>query len=114
MKPRLAHQRRLIYTKRWCDILTDGHTCNVSSEKVVVFLPWDTIEPEAQQQILNTAKMPFVFKHVAVMPDCHYGKGATVGTVLRDEGGHHPGRRRRGYWLRHDRRPNTLEALGHS
>ena len=26
--------------------------------------------------------MPFVFKHVAVMPDCHYGKGATVGTVL--------------------------------
>src|SRR4051794_1337581 len=26
--------------------------------------------------------MPFVFQHVAVMPDCHYGKGATVGTVL--------------------------------
>ena len=52
------------------------------NEKVVVFLPWETIEPEAQQQILNTAKMPFVFKHVAVMPDCHYGKGATVGTVL--------------------------------
>jgi len=52
------------------------------NEKVVVFLPWATIEPEAQQQILNTAQMPFVFKHVAVMPDCHYGKGATVGTVL--------------------------------
>ena len=52
------------------------------NEKAVVFLPWKTIEPEAQQQILNTAKMPFVFKHVAVMPDCHYGKGATVGTVL--------------------------------
>ena len=51
-------------------------------DKAVVFLPWDTIEPEAQQQILNTAKMPFVFKHLAVMPDCHYGKGATVGTVL--------------------------------
>jgi tRNA-splicing ligase RtcB len=52
------------------------------SEKIVVFLPWATIEPEAQQQILNTSRMPFVFKHVAVMPDCHYGKGATVGTVL--------------------------------
>jgi len=52
------------------------------NEKAVVFLPWNTIEPEAQQQILNTASMPFVFKHVAVMPDCHYGKGATVGTVL--------------------------------
>ena len=55
-------------------------------EKAVVFLPWTTIEPEAQQQILNTAKMPFVFKHVAVMPDCHYGKGATVGTVLPTNG----------------------------
>lgn len=52
------------------------------NDKAVVFLPWETIEPEAQNQILNTAKMPFVFKHVAVMPDCHYGKGATVGTVL--------------------------------
>jgi tRNA-splicing ligase RtcB (3'-phosphate/5'-hydroxy nucleic acid ligase) len=52
------------------------------NERIVVFLPWNTIEPEAQQQILNTSTMPFVFKHVAVMPDCHYGKGATIGTVL--------------------------------
>ena len=56
------------------------------NDKAVVFLPWDTIESEAQQQILNTARMPFVFKHVAVMPDCHYGKGATVGTVLPTDG----------------------------
>src|SRR3954471_7744988 len=56
------------------------------NEKAVVFLPWDTIEPEAQKQILNTASMPFVFKHVAVMPDCHYGKGATIGTVLATRG----------------------------
>src|SRR4028119_1041942 len=55
-------------------------------DKAVVFLPWQTIEREAQQQILNTASMPFVFKHVAVMPDCHYGKGATVGTVLATVG----------------------------
>jgi tRNA-splicing ligase RtcB len=52
------------------------------NEKAVVFLPWETVEQQAQQQILNTARMPFVFEHVAVMPDCHYGKGATVGTVL--------------------------------
>ena len=56
------------------------------TDKAVVFLPWESIEPEAQKQILNTASMPFVFKHVAVMPDCHYGKGATVGTVLATEG----------------------------
>jgi tRNA-splicing ligase RtcB len=56
------------------------------NDKAVVFLPWTSIEPEAQKQILNTASMPFVFKHVAVMPDCHYGKGATVGTVLATTG----------------------------
>jgi tRNA-splicing ligase RtcB len=56
------------------------------TDKAVVFLPWNRIEPEAQRQILNTASMPFVFKHVAVMPDCHYGKGATVGTVLATQG----------------------------
>jgi tRNA-splicing ligase RtcB len=56
------------------------------ADKAVVFLPWTSIEAEAQKQILNTAGMPFVFKHVAVMPDCHYGKGATVGTVLPTAG----------------------------
>jgi tRNA-splicing ligase RtcB len=56
------------------------------NDRAVVFLPWQTIEPEAQQQILNTASMPFVFKHVAVMPDCHYGRGATIGTVLATRG----------------------------
>jgi tRNA-splicing ligase RtcB len=56
------------------------------NEKAVVFLPWNTIEAEAQRQILNTASMPFIFRHVAVMPDCHYGKGATVGTVLATKG----------------------------
>src|SRR5216110_2791400 len=52
----------------------------------IVFLPWNSIEAGAQRQILNTASMPFIFKHVAVMPDCHYGKGATVGTVLATKG----------------------------
>src|SRR3954463_7645377 len=56
------------------------------SEKAVLFLPPDTVETEALGQIRNTASMGFIFKHVAVMPDCHYGKGATVGTVLATKG----------------------------
>jgi tRNA-splicing ligase RtcB len=56
------------------------------NRNAVVFLPWRSIEAEAQKQILNTASMPFVFRHIAVMPDCHYGKGATVGTVLPTQG----------------------------
>ena len=44
------------------------------------------IEEEARRQIENTASMPFDFKHVAVMPDAHWGLGSTVGTVLPTEG----------------------------
>src|SRR3954464_10125106 len=56
------------------------------SDKAVLFLPPETVETEALAQIRNTASMGFIFKHVAVMPDCHYGKGATVGTVLATQG----------------------------
>src|SRR6516225_12170412 len=33
-------------------------------------------------QAERTASMPFIFPHVALMPDCHLGKGATVGSVI--------------------------------
>lgn len=56
------------------------------NDKIVAFLPAETIEPEALEQIKNTATLPFLFKHVAVMPDTHYGKGSTVGTVLPTKG----------------------------
>lgn len=55
-------------------------------DKAVVFASRDNIEPEALEQVRNTARMPFIFKHVAVMPDCHFGKGAAVGTVLATKG----------------------------
>lgn len=56
------------------------------SDKIIGFLPSDSIEPEAIKQIQNTASVPFLFNHVAVMPDTHYGKGSTVGTVLPTKG----------------------------
>jgi tRNA-splicing ligase RtcB (3'-phosphate/5'-hydroxy nucleic acid ligase) len=56
------------------------------NEKAIAFLPPETIEPEAMVQITNISEMPFIFKHVAVMPDCHCGKGATVGTVIATKG----------------------------
>lgn len=40
------------------------------------------VEAEAQQQLMNTAKMPFIYKHLAVMPDVHLGKGSTIGSVI--------------------------------
>ena len=56
------------------------------SDKIIAFIPKEQIEPEAMQQIENTASLPFIYKHVAVMPDTHFGKGATVGTVLPTQG----------------------------
>ncbi len=40
-----------------------------------------SIEPAAQQQLRNVAALPWTHR-VAVMPDVHYGKGATVGSVI--------------------------------
>lgn len=40
------------------------------------------VEDKALQQIKNVAKMPFIHHHMAVMPDCHWGMGATVGSVI--------------------------------
>ena len=56
------------------------------NDRAVLFTRPECVEPQALQQIENTASMPFIFKHVAVMPDCHFGKGATVGTVLATKG----------------------------
>ena len=43
-------------------------------------------EDAAIEQLKKTASLPFVFKHVAAMPDCHLGVGATIGTVLPTKG----------------------------
>jgi tRNA-splicing ligase RtcB (3'-phosphate/5'-hydroxy nucleic acid ligase) len=59
---------------------------NQLNEKIVTFLDPETIEPATKQQLLNMAELPFVFKHIAVMPDCHLGKGATVGSVIATKG----------------------------
>lgn len=40
------------------------------------------VESQALVQLQNIASMPFIYKHVAVMPDVHLGKGATVGSVI--------------------------------
>lgn len=44
------------------------------------------VEPEAEKQALLVASLPFVFKHIAVMPDVHVGAGSTVGCVIPTQG----------------------------
>ncbi len=45
-----------------------------------------TIEPEALKQLKAIASLPWVAHHVAVMPDVHLGRGATVGSVIAMNG----------------------------
>ncbi len=53
-----------------------GHHPVKSWTRGVVF------DDNAKQQLRNIAKMPFIHKWVAAMPDVHVGKGATIGSVI--------------------------------
>lgn len=58
-------------------------------EKGVPVKAWTVgvpVEDQARQQLLNAAKMPFVFQWIAAMPDVHFGIGATVGSVIPTKG----------------------------
>jgi tRNA-splicing ligase RtcB len=46
-------------------------------------LTWaSVIDDVTVEQALTSASMPFIYPHLALMPDAHLGKGATVGSVI--------------------------------
>src|SRR5690606_17553274 len=46
-------------------------------------LSWASlIDEKTLDQAHTTARMPFIHPHLALMPDAHLGKGATVGSVI--------------------------------
>lgn len=48
---------------------------------------WASIlEAKTQEQAEVTSTMPFIHPHLALMPDAHLGKGATVGSVIPTHG----------------------------
>ena len=44
------------------------------------------VDDKARAQLARTALLPFIFRHVAAMPDVHVGIGATVGSVIPTKG----------------------------
>ena len=58
----------------------------VLNERVPVKIWTEDVESEAMEQLKKVAALPFVFKHVAVMPDVHFGIGATIGSVIASKG----------------------------
>jgi tRNA-splicing ligase RtcB len=54
--------------------------------KVPIKMWLDDIEDLALEQTINLANLPFVFKHIAIMPDAHPGYGMPIGGVLATRG----------------------------
>ena len=44
------------------------------------------VEDKALDQLCAIAGLPFIYKHVAAMPDVHWGLGATIGSVIATKG----------------------------
>lgn len=61
-------------------VFTDGNV------PIKAWIDGVAMDENAKQQLINLAKMPFVFKHVAVMPDVHLGIGCSIGTVIATQG----------------------------
>src|SRR5579859_5307082 len=62
--------------------LTEGRNRTIEklSKKLI---NWASIlEPGTREQVLRTSSMPFIWPHLALMPDAHQGKGSTVGSVV--------------------------------
>ena len=58
----------------------------VLESRVPVKVWTEEVEESARKQLINTGALPFVFRHVAAMPDVHFGLGATVGSVIATKG----------------------------
>jgi tRNA-splicing ligase RtcB len=58
----------------------------ISTEKAPIKMWLDDIEDGALEQAKNLANLPFIFKHLAIMPDAHQGYGMPIGGVLATKG----------------------------
>jgi tRNA-splicing ligase RtcB (3'-phosphate/5'-hydroxy nucleic acid ligase) len=54
----------------------------IHTERLPIKLWLDDVEPGALEQARNLANLPFAFRHIALMPDCHQGFGMPIGGVL--------------------------------
>ena len=57
-----------------------------NGEKTHAKIWTDHVEESAMKQIEDLCALPFIHKHVAIMPDVHCGYGSTVGSVIPTRG----------------------------
>ena len=53
---------------------------------IQIWAPIEEVDSRVIAQLKNVAALPWVAHHVAVMPDVHAGRGATVGSVIAMRG----------------------------
>ncbi|HEV8551074.1 MAG TPA: RtcB family protein [Polyangiaceae bacterium] len=61
-------------------------TFETKNAKILAWVEGVPFEDAARKQVENVASLPFVHEHVAIMPDVHWGMGATVGSVIATRG----------------------------
>jgi tRNA-splicing ligase RtcB len=61
-------------------------TGNKQAVPVKAWVDGVELDIKAEQQLRETAQLPFIHKHLAVMPDAHWGMGSTVGSVIATKG----------------------------
>ncbi|MBL4602210.1 MAG: RtcB family protein [Emcibacteraceae bacterium] len=69
--------------------MTDRNYNIIAEENATPIKMWTQgvpVDDGAREQLLKTARMPFIHKHLAVMPDVHVGKGSTIGSVIPTKG----------------------------
>lgn len=58
----------------------------ITTEKLPIKMWLEDIEDGALNQAKNLANLPFLYKHVAIMPDSHIGYGMPIGGVIATDG----------------------------
>lgn len=76
--------RVISYPKPFNVLVRDDY--NESYLNVPIKMWLSTIERGALDQLYNIANLPFVYKHIAAMPDCHQGYGMPIGGVMATKG----------------------------
>ena len=58
----------------------------IAMNNVPVKLWVDQLDAHAWEEVNNLTTLPFLFHHLALMPDAHGGKGMPIGGVLATKG----------------------------
>ncbi len=58
------------------------YTLNKGAKPVKIWSEAHDVESQALDQLQNISNLPFIYHHIAAMPDVHLGNGATVGSVI--------------------------------